>query len=233
MKRETTNRIRFVLEELIPPVIRDSAPMRWLFRLYWGSLVDDLEHFRTNIHRVSDKEYEDIYARLPRIQEETDNSTACLERIADDVLPGNVLDVGCGTGFLIGHLQKEAVGGATYTGVDIIIDNETRERYASATFQEARVEALPYADNAFDTVICTHVLEHILDIRSAIAELRRVCANRLIIVVPRERETSFTFNPHIQFFPYEHSFLRQMIPVPKDAVLDRVGRDIYYREELR
>ena len=232
MKRETTNRIRFVLEDLIPPLIRDSAPMRWLFRRYWGSLVDDLEQFRANIHHVSAEEYEDIYARMPRIQDETDNSAACLARIADDVLPGKVLDVGCGTGFLIGHLQKEAVDGTSFTGVDIIVDDDTRERYSTAIFQEGQVEALPYADNVFDTVICTHVLEHILDIRGAIAELRRVCANRLIIVVPREREHRFTFNPHVHFFPYEHSFLRQMIPVPKDAVIDRVGRDIYYREEM-
>ena len=31
---------------------------------------------------------------------------------------------------------------------------------------------------------------------------------RLIIVVPQEREYRFTFNPHLHFFPYPHSFLR-------------------------
>ncbi len=232
MKRETTNRIRYVLEELIPPVIRDLTPMRWLFRLYWGRLVDDLATFKANIHHVTDEEYGDIYARLPRIQDETDNSTACLTRIAKDVTRGEVLDVGCGAAYLIGYLQNSADVKASYTGIDVFIDDGTRKRFPDAAFQEAQVEALPFADNAFDTVICTHVLEHVLDLRVAIAELRRVCRGRLIVVVPREREYLFGFNPHIHFFPYKHSFLRQMIPVPADAISENVGRDIYYREDM-
>ena len=65
MKRETTNAIRYVLEELLPPVVRDSTPMRWLFRLHWGRLVDELEEFRANAHRISDAE--DAQVRVPVI----------------------------------------------------------------------------------------------------------------------------------------------------------------------
>jgi hypothetical protein len=78
---------------------------------------------------------------------------------------------------------------------------------------------------------CTHVLEHILDYRAAISELRRVTRERLIIVVPREREGIYTFNPHFNFFPYAHSFLRAMIPLPSNFVCDVIGRDIYYMEK--
>ena len=78
--------------------------------------------------------------------------------------------------------------------------------------------------------MCTHVIEHILDLRGAIAELRRIARRRLIIVVPREREGIYTFNPHLNFFPYAHSFLRAMIPVPANHVCCDIGRDIYYME---
>ena len=61
---------------------------------------------------------------------------------------------------------------------------------------------------------------------------RRIARRRLIIVVPREREGIYTFNPHFNFFPYSHSFLRAMIPVPADHVCEDIGRDIYYREDL-
>src|SRR3546814_15505307 len=85
------------------------------------------------------------------------------------------------------------------TGVDFLIDAETRKRAEGISCHGANIARLPFPDKSFDTVICTHVLEHILDFRGALAELRRVAAKRLIIVVPQEREYRFTFNPHLHF----------------------------------
>ena len=94
------------------------------------------------------------------------------------------------------------------------------------------IEALPFEDGAFDTVVCTHVLEHILDFGKALSELRRVAAKRVIIIVPQEREYRFTFNPHLHFFPYPHSFLRYITPVPARHHIRSIGRDIFYYEDL-
>jgi ubiquinone/menaquinone biosynthesis C-methylase UbiE len=102
---------------------------------------------------------------------------------------------------------------------------------AGIEFFEGKAEKLPFADHEFDTVICTHVIEHILDYRAALAELRRITSKRLIVVVPMEREGLYTFNPHFNFFPYTHSFLRAMIPVPERHFCAPLGRDIYYRED--
>jgi SAM-dependent methyltransferase len=229
MRRETTNVIRAVLEEALPPMVRDSKPMRWLFRRHWGDLVDDIERFRERIPFVTDREYREIYERMPRIQNETDNSEACLDRIADAIQGETVLDVGCGTGFLLDHL-KRARPDLALTGVDFIIEEGTRTRHPDIRFEQANIEKLPVADASFDTVVCTHVLEHILEFRQALSELRRVARRRLIIVVPQEREYRFTFNPHLHFFPYPHSFLRYVTPVPEDHELESVGRDIFYAE---
>ncbi|MDZ7823470.1 MAG: methyltransferase domain-containing protein [Ahrensia sp.] len=79
-------------------------------------------------------------------------------------------------------------------------------------YYAARVEKLPFKDNEFDTVVCTHVLEHVLDFRSSLQELRRIAAKRLIVVVPREREYKYSFNPHFNFFPYKHSFFAGCLP---------------------
>lgn len=230
MRRETTNLIRTVLEEILPPFVRDSAFMRWLFRCHWGRLVDDLEKFRERIPFITAAEYRDVYARLPRVQDETDNSMACIELIANDLVGETILDVGCGTGYLLDALHKRRPG-MKMTGVDFIIDDTTRQRSADLHFEEANIEKLPFADQSFDTVVCTHVLEHILEFRSALSELRRVARKRLIIVVPQEREYRFTFNPHLHFFPYPHSFLRYITPIPTEHFIKSVGRDIYYREE--
>ena len=229
MRRETTNVIRAVLEEALPPMVRDSKPMRWLFRRHWGDLVDDIERFRERIPFVTDREYREIYERMPRIQNDTDNSEACLDRIAVAIQGETVLDVGCGTAFLLDHL-KRARPDLALTGVDFIIEEGTRTRHPDIRFEQANIEKLPFADASFDTVVCTHVLEHILEFRQALSELRRIARRRLIIVVPQEREYRFTFNPHLHFFPYPHSFLRYVTPVPQDHELESVGRDIFYAE---
>ena len=70
-----------------------------------------------------------------------------------------------------------------------------------------------------------------LHYQKAIAELRRIARRRLIIVVPREREYRYTFNPHFNFFPYTHSFLRAVHPVPEVYVCQDIGRDIFYCED--
>jgi ubiquinone/menaquinone biosynthesis C-methylase UbiE len=232
MKRERVNFIRYLLEEWIPPALRDSAPMRWMFRLYWGRFVDDLEKFRANIHNVTPEQYADIYRRMPRIQQGTDNSEACIERLAALLLPGTVCDVGCGTGYLLGALAARSAPGAhRFTGVDFQLEPGTGARYPAVDFHSADIERLPFADRQFDTVICTHVLEHVLNIGRTIAELRRVTGRRLLVIVPLEREYRFTFNPHVHFFPYPHSFLRHIAPVPVDARCEVIGRDLLYIEE--
>jgi len=231
MKRETVNRIRYVLEEWLPPVLRDSAFMRLLFRSYWGSFIDDLERFRANIALISPEEYKAVYDRMPRIQDETDNSRACLDAIVASVVGRTVCDVGCGTGYLLNHLRAQLPSRELkLTGVDFIIEESTSRRDACIEFVAAPIERLPFPDRSFDTVICTHVLEHILDIRAAIQELRRIAHRKLIVVVPLEREYRFTFNPHVHFFPYPHSFLRHVIPVPADHSMQVLGRDLLYVE---
>ena len=232
MKRESVNRIRQVLEEWLPPAVRDSAPMRWLFRAWWGRFIDDLESFRAGIHHVTPEQYADIYRRMPRIQEGTDNSEACIARLGDIMLPGRVLDVGCGTGHLLGELARRRPDALQeFTGIDFQLEPGIGARHPGIRFLEADVEKLPFADREFDTVICTHVLEHVLHIDRTMAELRRVYARRLVVIVPLEREYRFTFNPHVHFFPYPHSFLRHIVPVPATARCEVIGRDLLYVED--
>lgn len=230
MRRETTNRIRFVLEDVVPPVLRDSGLFRAAASMAWGRHVSDLARFRERAAFLTDEEYEELYRKHPRVHEETDNSEACIRAIHEDIVGDSVCDVGCGTGALLRRIRDARPDVQRLAGVDFVIDPETRDK--GIEYLAEKVEALPFPDGAFDTVICTHVIEHIVDYRAAIAELRRVARRRLIIVVPREREYRYTFNPHLNFFPYTHSFLRAMMPVPEAHVCREIRRDIYYREDM-
>lgn len=232
MKRETVNSIRFILEDVMPPVMRDSVFGRWLFRLYLGDRIDEMANFRKKAPHISEEEYAAVYNDYERIMDETDNSEGCIEAISESLIGNNICDVGCGTGYLVRRLKRENGKDRTYCGCDLIIDDETRESDPAITWTRAPIESLPFADNAFDTVICTHVLEHVLDIQAAIRELRRIAKKRLVVVVPREREYIYTFNPHLHFFPYAHSFLRVMKPPQSKFICKLIGRDIFYVEDV-
>ena len=231
MNRETTNRIRFVLEDIVPPILRDSRAFKGLASLAWGKHIGDLASFRARAPFLTDEEYEELYKKHPRVHEGTDNSRDCISEIITDVVGDSVCDVGCGTGVLLKHIKNARPQVSRLMGVDFAIDDA--DAIEGIEYEASKIESLPFADNEFDTVICTHVIEHVLDYRASIAELRRIAKKRLIIVVPREREYRYTFNPHFNFFPYTHSFLRAMQPVPESHAIKDIRRDIYYREDLQ
>ena len=75
----------------------------------------------------------------------------------------------------------------------------------------------------------THTLEHVRNIHVAIRELRRIARKR-IIVVPRQRPYKYTFDLHLNFFPYTYS-LQSIIGKPKGAsTVKDVDGDIFYME---
>ncbi|MGB0907339.1 MAG: class I SAM-dependent methyltransferase [Maricaulaceae bacterium] len=230
MNRETTNKIRFVLEDVIPAILRDSRLFKGVARLAWGHHIIDLARFRERAVFLSDEEYEALYKKHPRVHEGSDNSQACIKHITQNILGESICDVGCGTGYLLKEIHKTNPKLSRLTGVDFAIDDAGN--LPKIEYIAAKIETLPFADNEFDTVVCTHVIEHVLDYRAAIAELRRITKKRLIIIVPREREYRYTFNPHFNFFPYTHSFLRAMQPVPNDHIICDIKRDIYYHEDM-
>jgi len=230
MNRETTNRIRFVLEDVVPPILRDSKLFKAMASLAWGKHIGDLAIFRARAPFLTDQEYEDLYKKHPRVHEGTDNSQDCINAILKDVVGTSVCDVGCGTGVLLKHIKTARPEVTRLMGVDFAIDDANA--LEGIDYEASKIENLPFEDGEFDTVICTHVIEHVLDYRAAIAELRRITKKRLIIIVPREREYRYTFNPHFNFFPYTHSFLRAMQPVPQSHYCQDIRRDIYYREDI-
>jgi SAM-dependent methyltransferase len=229
MRRETTNKIRFVIEDLLPPLLRDTTLFRKIAELVWGRHIHSLADFRKRAPFLTAEEYETLYRVHPRVHADTDNSEATVQKIIADVVGGSVCDVGCGTGYLLSRVRDAHSGIHRLVGVDFVLPEDSK--VAGVEFRQAMIERLPFADAEFDTVVCTHVVEHILDYRAAIAELRRIAARRLIIVVPREREGRYTFNPHFNFFPYPESFLRAAIPIPRSFECIEISRDIYYRED--
>jgi SAM-dependent methyltransferase len=112
--------------------------------------------------------------------------------------PGSrVLDLGCGEGRHVHGLHM--LGGMDVIGVDLNEASLEKAREGLATlpprregdphttqFQNGDATQLKFADNTFDAVICSEVLEHLPDYDAALAEIRRVLkpAGRLCVTVP-------------------------------------------------
>ncbi|MDJ1008334.1 MAG: methyltransferase domain-containing protein [Paracoccaceae bacterium] len=70
------------------------------------------------------------------------------------------------------YLWLKRQNGVDYTATDL---DAARYRHIDG-IETADLTRLPFADAAFDAIVCSHVLEHVPDDRAAFAELARVLA---------------------------------------------------------
>lgn len=227
--RRTVNAVRYLLEDWLPPALRDSPLFLPLMYLAWGRNARRFIAFRDRVRTMSDEEYASHYAALVPISGACDLNKACFDRILDECVGETILDAGCGRGRLAEAIAR-AKPDAVVVGVDLA--PPAAQAPANLSFLQGWLGRLPFPDKSFDTVLCTHTLEHVLDLDGALADLRRIARRRLILVVPRERESRYPFNLHVHFFPYVHTFLNRIGAADGRFECEVLQGDIYYREDL-
>jgi ubiquinone/menaquinone biosynthesis C-methylase UbiE len=113
-----------------------------------------------------------------------------LLRIAERTGTGRVLDVGCGTGFVIGLLADtfQEIHGVDPTRA--MIDKVDVSR-GNITLHEGVVEGMPFPDGWFDLVTAYSVFHHLADHRPALAEVARVLRPGGVLYVDLEPNRAF------------------------------------------
>ena len=92
-----------------------------------------------------------------------------------DIEYDNLLDIGCGTGYLIDMLSKNHK--AKYTGLDLspkMIEECHKKKIKNAIFVEGKSDKLPFDDNTFDVVTCSQSFHHYPETDKPLQEALRV-----------------------------------------------------------
>ena len=202
ISRNFTLIVHFILDQLLPPIMRDS---RWFMRLLMqvglGKESKWLMDFKDLAPSMSAMDLENYYRNSEKahLERETDLNSSCIEKILQSVIGETILDIACGRGHLAKRLSKRY----RVTGADFVINPRLPAGFPDVSWDQANIERLQYQDREFDTVICAHTLEHVLNIDTALSELRRVAKKRLIVILPCQRAYQYTFDLHVHFFTYQ------------------------------
>jgi ubiquinone/menaquinone biosynthesis C-methylase UbiE len=94
--------------------------------------------------------------------------------------PGRVLDIGCGTGYLLRLLAGQSPRATELAGIDpapaMIAAAEQAAGDRRLRFSVAAAESLPYPDGSFDLVVSTTSFDHWQDQQAGLRECARVLA---------------------------------------------------------
>jgi ubiquinone/menaquinone biosynthesis C-methylase UbiE len=147
------------------------------------------------------KGYKKIYEENYQAVRESENYTAIdrpyyyphvrrFKSICQQVLssrPRSILDVGCGDGAYGIFFGSRSI---SYVGADIALINLKRlkqwatERKLDIPMVLCDAQYLPFQNDTFDVVLCSEVIEHMLELDLALSELNRASKKTIIISTP-------------------------------------------------
>jgi SAM-dependent methyltransferase len=133
--------------------------------------------------------------RWRRIQKSTQQVRDLLEHAS----PGALLDIGCSVGYTLEAARRL---GLDATGVDVSAFAVEACRARGFRAEIGALERLPFPDASFALIVMKHVLEHVVDARAALAEVRRVLrpGGGVFIAVPHAGYRKATRDPQQSSF---------------------------------
>mgnify|MGYP001557891083 CR=1 FL=1 len=145
-----------------------------------------------------------------------------------------VLDVGCGTGYLVEKAAREVDGGLI-RGVDVSpemvkVAQRRIQRIKNAEVVVADAEKLPYSKKVFDGVVSTLALHHFPDAQVAVREMARVAKkDGKIVLVDVQMHPLWLMNNMCKLEP---GFVRMYSDKEVDDMLAKEGFQIIKRRRV-
>lgn len=122
--------------------------------------------------------------------------SATLDFLKECQFKGNlkILDVGCASGWFISEIAHHYPR-HNFFGIDIYeraIDY-AKKRYPNISFSCADAHKLPFSQDSFDLVICANVLEHVVNPKQILTEIKRVVKPQGKVIINMDSE-NFLFS---------------------------------------
>lgn len=118
--------------------------------------------------------------------------------------PQNIIDFGCGFGYLGLKLLPLLPAGSSYTGIDIAVDllAKGREIFKKSHYKYEFIEGSVYdvskTENSYDLAICHAVMMHLEDPEKAVREMIRVTKSGGMVITCESNHNAVNALTHIQ-----------------------------------
>ena len=196
MRREITGSILYYIDQLTPPLLRNS----FLFAKIFKSLnfKEDIISQDTDViknYYLQPNEFVNISKRPTNLTKKS--SQKILDFINKNQFK-NICDLGGGNFFLKHEIKKSLNIEVDVADFQYINDNFD---YKEVNLEE-KLDFIK--DNQYDLTISTHTIEHILNSKQFLQEMRRISKTAILLVFPKQIGYEHTPDAHINFFPYKY-----------------------------
>ena len=112
-----------------------------------------------------------------------------IREISKEKKKPKILDVCCGTGYLVEELSKLG----DYTGVDFstVMVDVCKRRHSKNRFIVGDAENLPFKKGSFDVVVCFWSFHHIIYPEKALDEFSRILKKNGMLIIATFKDTKF------------------------------------------
>lgn len=195
--------------------VQSNYDWEYVYDEYWRPFFDEVEDEFTG-------DYNEWYFK--RRERETDSIAFKQEalEISLEIRGDTVLDVGCGTGTLLKHLEEK---GFDVTGIEKSEEGIELAEEKGLEVYQGDVRDINMKDNSYDTVVSQHVLEHVDADVYTLSEMCRVARKKVVAIVPISTAVSRDADP-----TEKHEYTAARIEKLAEDFEERTSYEMEYRK---